>query len=150
MDTSNVPPCCDTMLYKPIELLINGGEGKPKIDIMPIFCLDRSNPFSKMGDALKEIVLPPDVYPPVWEKRNILFDEIIEQALLQANTQLILQRSQSKWNKSEEKSQTLACKNCRQYYDKGSQKSNEELYHNCTNDGQTCCLQRRHQEGQAC
>jgi hypothetical protein len=92
------PPA--TQYCKPAipQVFINGGAGRPRIDISQIFCLKPKDPFARLGDSLKEIVLPPDVYPPDWEKKDTLQDEIVRQALVQLGTELIREHT-TKWTK---------------------------------------------------
>ena len=128
------PACCTGTPLRPEHIFINGGENKAPIDIMRVFCLDQEDPAYKLADTLKEIVLPPDVYPPEWDKRTIVLDEIIRQAALQG-TQLIKDSSKGKtWTKGGEKSQLLRCKYARTYYQPtsagGARKTQEDLYHN--------------------
>ena len=81
-----------------------------------------------MGDNLKEIILPPpDVYPPDWNKKDMVMDEIVNQALSQADTQLFEDATFS-WDKSNERSQFLHCKYGRTCYIKG--KSNDVIFNN--------------------
>lgn len=136
--------CCNGVPSPPRDpanlprILINAGEGKAPIDIMRIFCLDPDDQLAKMGDTLKEIVLPPDVYPPEWDKRDLVTDEIIRQALLQTGSQLIKETTKPKWTKSGERSQLLRCKYGRTFYDStfgGQKRTNQEVYNNHTVDG---------------
>jgi len=72
LHSSNV----NTRSWKPEQLLVSGGEGKPSIDIMP-YLKDPSDPDAAIASLFRKALLfPPDVYPPYWKDKKV-----IEQAL---------------------------------------------------------------------
>ena len=80
---------CQPVFVQPHQILIKGVPGGPPINIMTVFKLDPNDSFAEAGDTLKQIVLPPSVYKPLWENQHVVMGTIIDAAYKQANTQLI-------------------------------------------------------------
>ena len=77
--------CC----WSPQSIKIKGGPDKPDIDIMDSYFYDDVS----FGGL---IVLSPDVYPPRWEQRKTLQDAVMKAALLQADTSLVVGKTDRK------------------------------------------------------
>jgi hypothetical protein len=75
----------------PLSIVIASSPGLPPIEIMSSFTYDRDDPWAKRN--LRQIVLPPDVYPPSWDERTALEQVIIDAALRPSGTELTRART---------------------------------------------------------
>jgi hypothetical protein len=110
--------------WRASSIWIPSSAGLPPIDIMQSFTYERGDPFVKFPSRLKEIILPPDVYPPTWERRKETEDVIIRNAFQQCGTELIRCRADSQ-SKSD-----LICKFGRTFY---SNTKKDKKDHHITN-----------------
>ena len=104
---------CQLVSFTPERILIPGEKGQPMIDIMPVFCKEPNDIFANLKDSLKQIILPPSVYPPSWHQRDFVLNHIIRAAYDHANTQLI---KDSHTRSKNEKHVNLRCKFGRTFY----------------------------------
>ena len=80
---------------------IDNVAGQPPINICDIFCYESFN--------LKEaLILPPEIYPPQWDKRHDVESKIIDSALKNDGTELV--RSQTDHSTDGKRHSYLCCK----------------------------------------
>jgi hypothetical protein len=126
-------------IWRPQCIPIDGGPGKPSINIMDALLslpTDPTDPYACLAIRKKKkkadvkesdmLIFPPEVYSPKWEERSKLEAVIIKAAADHANTKLIRQFVSHDTHLS-----VLACCFCRRFYDasKGQNPTSEEIYH---------------------
>jgi len=95
-------------------ICIPAKDGCPLIDVAVAHQVASLNPAAyhlRLSDF--EVRLPPEVYPPQWDKRDVVEQAVIEAALMQLHTELIRQKIDSK---QKHPTLTLKCKYSRRYY----------------------------------
>jgi len=62
--------------WAPDSILVTAGEGNPPIDLLP-FLKQPDDRFSVLpGGRHRQLVFPKAVYPPIWDERKLILDEI--------------------------------------------------------------------------
>jgi len=94
--------------WRPSSISIPASPGLPEIDLMTSFSYET---FRNLPSTVKQIKLPPDVYPPTWDQKTTIENIIINHASKQSGTLLIRGRSLP-----HRLSSYLICKYGRTYY----------------------------------